>query len=124
MLKGKSLQAVQAVGKTLELLEVLVTGRERLTIRELADKLCLSRRELLLMLISLETREMVRWDDASRIYRPGRAAIELARKLHSQRSVAAQAPASPATGRAAKTRTSTRVRSPRPDRRMPVSAAS
>ena len=86
MLKGKSLQAVQAMEKTLELLELIAACKEKLNIGEIADKLCLNRREVMFLLLTLETREMVRWDGSARVYRPGRASLELARVFYTQQT--------------------------------------
>lgn len=81
MSKEKRLQTVQAAEKTVELLEMLAGGSERLTIGALAGRLCMRRNDALLLLVTLESRGMVRWDDAAKVYRPGRKSSELARQL-------------------------------------------
>lgn len=81
MRKGKRLLTVQAMEKTLELLELLSTGNEQLPIGALADQLQVSRNNALLLLVTLESRGMVRWDDAARIYRPASRSVEMARQF-------------------------------------------
>lgn len=81
MLKEKRLQTVQATEKTLELLEILANGNEELHIGELADKLQICRNEVLLLLVTLESRGLARWDDRIKIYRPGWKSAELARQF-------------------------------------------
>ena len=79
--KGRRLQSVQAAEKTLELLGILVMGSERLTIGRLATKLGLGRNDTLLLLVTLESRGVVRWDEQAKVYRPGQESVELARQL-------------------------------------------
>lgn len=81
MSKEKRLLTVQAAEKTVELLEMLAGGSERLTIGALAGRLCMRRNDALLLLVTLESRGMVRWDDAGKVYRPGRKSTEMARQL-------------------------------------------
>lgn len=81
MRKKRRLLTARAAEKTLELLEILVVAGERLTIGRLAAQLGVSRRETLLLLVTLEGREMVRWDDQARVYRPEQKAAEVARQL-------------------------------------------
>lgn len=81
MRKEKRLLTVQASEKTLELLEILASGSEQLAIGKLADKLCVSRNDALLLLVTLESRGMVRWDERAKVYRPGQRAAELARQI-------------------------------------------
>jgi len=71
MHKGNRLPATQAVEKILELLELLATGGEHLRIGELAGRLGVSRKEVLILLVTLESRALLRWDEQARIYRPG-----------------------------------------------------
>ena len=80
MSKALRLQAVQASGKTLELLEILAAG-EDLHIGELAGKLQVSRNEVLLLLVTLESQGMVIWDARNRIYRSGWKMEWLARQF-------------------------------------------
>lgn len=79
MHKREGLLTVQAAGKSLELLELLLVGGERLRIGELAARLEVSRKEALLFLVTLESRGIVRWDDQARVYRPGEKPLELVR---------------------------------------------
>ncbi|HEY4745564.1 MAG TPA: helix-turn-helix domain-containing protein [Desulfuromonadaceae bacterium] len=81
MRKERRLLTVRAAEKTLELLEMLVAGTERLTIRDVAVKLGISRNEALLLFVTLESRGMVRWDEQAKVYRPGRRSAEVARQL-------------------------------------------
>ncbi|MBI2353775.1 MAG: helix-turn-helix domain-containing protein [Deltaproteobacteria bacterium] len=109
MSKEKRLLTVQATEKTLELLEILAGGNERLTIGALADKLCMRRNDALLLLVTLESRGMVRWDDAGKIYRLGGKSAELARQmlcLPASGGIEPKLPATPLTlnARAAGTR--------------------
>ena len=81
MFKEKRLHAVRATEKTLDLLNILAEGSEKLQIGTLAHKLQIGRNEVLLLLVTLESRGMVEWDDRSKIYRPGWKAAELAQTL-------------------------------------------
>lgn len=81
MRKGKRLLSAQAMEKTLELLELLSTGNEQLPIGALADQLHVSRADILLLLVTLESRGMVCWDAAARIYRPGGKSVDMARQF-------------------------------------------
>jgi len=81
MRKVKRLLTVQATEKTLDLLEILAAGSERISIGKLADQLHVSRNNALLLLVTLESRGMVRWDDDDKIYRPGCKSAELARQF-------------------------------------------
>lgn|GEM_PF-1166808 len=79
--KEKRLLMVQASEKTLELLEILAAGNERIAIGPLAKKLCVSRNDALLLLVTLESRGMVRWDERAKVYRPGQKSTELVRQF-------------------------------------------
>ncbi len=81
MRKERRLLTVQAAEKTVELLEILVGGSERLTIGRLAAKLGMDRNNALLLLVTLESRGMVRWDEQAKVYRPGQKSAELARQV-------------------------------------------
>lgn len=81
MRKERRLLTVQAAEKTVELLEILVGGNERLTIGRLAAKLGMDRNNALLLLVTLESRGMVRWDEQAKVYRPGQKSAELARQV-------------------------------------------
>lgn len=110
MHKGNYLPTTQAVEKTLELLELLATGGEKLRIGELAGRLGISRKEALVLLVTLESRAVLRWDEQTRVYRPGRKTGEIVRLYLAQtgmqmveaspRTVKAPRPAGPRTGRA------------------------
>lgn len=84
MLNEKCVQAIQSVERTLELLELLASKGDRLTIRAVADRLGLGHREVRLMLVALESREFVCWDEKARVYRAGRATIEMASRFNSR----------------------------------------
>jgi DNA-binding IclR family transcriptional regulator len=79
MCKGKYLRTAQAAEKTLELLELLAADSDKLGIVELAGRLGVSRKEALLLLVTLESRALLRWDELARIYRPARKTGDLAR---------------------------------------------
>jgi DNA-binding IclR family transcriptional regulator len=53
-----------------ELLALLETGTAGLTIIELARKLSLTRKETLLLLVTLESQGVLTWDETAKIYRP------------------------------------------------------
>jgi len=80
MCKGKYLQTAQAAEKMLELLELLAAGGDRPRIGELADRLGVKRREALLLLVVLENRALLCWDEQNRVYRPAPKAGELVRR--------------------------------------------
>jgi hypothetical protein len=81
MCKENRRHTVQAAEKTVELLEILATGSERLSIGGVATRLEASRKDALLLLVALESRGIVRWDERARIYRPGQKSAELARQI-------------------------------------------
>ena len=81
MIKEKRLQLVQNTEKTLCLLEVLVGGNPRLCIHELSSKINCSHNETLLLLITLESKGLVKWDDVGKVYRQGDLCERLAWKL-------------------------------------------
>ena len=74
-------KAVHAVEQALDLLNLLASKADSLTVRSIAERLGLSRREARFMLIALETREFIRWDEKAKLYRTGRASIEMARRI-------------------------------------------
>jgi len=119
MLKEKRLLTVQATEKTLELLEILANGSERLPIKELADRLQLSRNNALLLLVTLESRGMVCWDDNGKIYRPGCKSAELARQFLGLSGAAGAEPKLPAAPRTVNART-TGTRKLKSDRRLGI----
>ncbi|NJD91901.1 MAG: hypothetical protein FIA91_10370 [Geobacter sp.] len=53
-----------------ELLALLETGSTDLTIIELAQKLSLTRKKTLLLLVTLESQGVLTWDETAKIYRP------------------------------------------------------
>jgi|GEM_PF-3920365 len=87
MLKAKRVQTVETSEKTLELLEILAAGGEGLHIGALADKLQISSKKVLLLLVTLECHGMVTWDDRSRKYRTGGRIEALARQILNQPEV-------------------------------------
>ena len=84
MCKGKYLQTAQAAEKTLELLELLAAEGDKLRIGELAGRLGVRRKEALLLLVTLESRALLRWDEQARVYRPARKTGELVRHYLAQ----------------------------------------
>lgn len=81
MLKAKRVETVHDTENILDLLEILAAGAEELHIGDLADKLHIGRNKALLLLVTLESRGMVRWDDREKIYRAGRKSEEMARQF-------------------------------------------
>ncbi|GFE59760.1 helix-turn-helix domain-containing protein [Geobacter sp. AOG2] len=81
---GNYLPTTQAAEKTLELLELLAAGGEKLRIGELAGRMGVSRKEALLLLVTLESRAVLRWDEQARVYRPGRKTGEMVRQYLAQ----------------------------------------
>jgi len=84
MCEGNYLPTTQAAEKTLELLELLATGGEKLRIGELAGRLGVRRKEALVLLATLESRAVLRWDEQARVYRPGRKVGEVVRHYLAQ----------------------------------------
>jgi len=62
-------------GASKELLALLDTGSSGQTIIELAKKLSLTRKETLLLLVTLESQGVLTWDETAKIYRPDLQAI-------------------------------------------------
>jgi len=107
MCKGKYLQTAEAAEKTLELLELLAADGEKLRIGELAGRLGVNRKEALLLLVTLESRALLRWDEQARIYRPAPKTGELVRRYLARAGLQAveAAPRTVKTPRAASSRT-------------------
>lgn len=53
-----------------ELLSLLATSDTQLTICQLADRLLVSRKDALLLLLNLESQGVVTWNNSARVYRP------------------------------------------------------
>lgn len=102
MLKEKRLLTVQATEKTLELMELLASGNKGLRIGDLAARLCLNRNEVLLLLVTLENRGMVLWDDCGKYYKPGQKFTDLAQQFL---GMCAAPPAEPTASVKVKSRT-------------------
>lgn len=81
MPNAKCLKAAHSVEQALDLLNLLASRGDNLNIRTIAERLGVSRREARFMLIALETREFIRWDDKTKLYRTGRASEEMARRF-------------------------------------------
>lgn len=84
MEKDKRLQTIHTTDKALELLEIVIKGEQHLKINDLAERLKTSREEVLLLLVTMESRGLVSWDSRWKIYRPGGAALEMVRNLLGQ----------------------------------------
>ncbi|MBK5273731.1 MAG: hypothetical protein JJE30_01585 [Desulfuromonadales bacterium] len=69
------LRSVQAMEMPVELLVLLSSGNVNVSIGELAVKLDIPRKQVLLMLVTLECHGMVRWDDNVRHYLPDSKAM-------------------------------------------------
>jgi DNA-binding IclR family transcriptional regulator len=78
---GKRRLTLPVLEKTLELLDTLTMGGEHLPIGVLAERLHLSRNNVLLLLVTLESHGIVRWDGTARVYQPGSRAVEMARQF-------------------------------------------
>jgi hypothetical protein len=81
MIKEQRQHLVEFTERTLVLLDVLAEGNSRLTIGSLSRRLGSSLTETRLLLVSLESRGMVEWDDTAKAYRLGSAAERLAWRL-------------------------------------------
>ncbi len=78
MIKEKHMQTVRTAEKALMLLEILAEGNSSLNIRDLAGRLRCDRREVLLLLITLESRGLVAWDERTKVYSLGDESRRLA----------------------------------------------
>src|SRR6266513_2549340 len=81
MLREKRVQTIQTTDKALELLQLVASGEQNLKINDLAHKLKISREEVLLLLVTMESRGLVSWDSRRKIYQPGGATLEMAKNL-------------------------------------------
>ncbi len=81
MLREKRVQTIQTTDKALELLQLVANGEQNLKINDLARKLKISREEVLLLLVTMESRGLVSWDSRRKIYQPGGATLEMAKNL-------------------------------------------
>lgn len=81
MLREQRLQTIHTTDKALELLEILTKGEQHLKINDLAQRLKISREEVLLLLVTMESRGLVTWDSRRKMYSPGGATLEMARNL-------------------------------------------
>jgi DNA-binding IclR family transcriptional regulator len=80
MKKEERVQTIQTTEKALELLQVVANG-EHLNIHGLSQRLKISREEVLLLLVAMENRELVIWDNCRKIYSPGGATLEMVNNL-------------------------------------------
>lgn len=81
MIREKHLQMVQTTEKALQLMDILAEGNSGLNIAGLAFRLRCNRREALLLLITLESRGIVVWDERKKIYSLGDESRRLAVKF-------------------------------------------
>jgi hypothetical protein len=81
MIREQRQLTVHMAETTLALLDVLAEGDGRLTIRDLARRLNCSRNEARLLLVTLESRGILEWDEARKIYRTGATAEKFAWRL-------------------------------------------
>lgn len=81
MLREQRLQTIHTTDKALELLEILTKGELHLKINDLAQRLKISKEEVLLLLVTMESRGLVTWDSRRKMYSPGGATLEMARNL-------------------------------------------
>lgn len=81
MIKEKHMQTVQTTEKALMLMDILAEGNSSMSIGDLAFRLQCNRSETLLLLIALESRGLVSWDDRQKIYSLGDESRRLAVKF-------------------------------------------
>ena len=81
MIKEQRQHLVESTERTLVLLDVLAEGNAKLSIGSLARRMGCSQTETRLLLVTLETRGIVEWDDTAKGYRLGSAAERLAWRL-------------------------------------------
>ncbi|TWJ33101.1 helix-turn-helix domain-containing protein [Geobacter argillaceus] len=81
MIKEKHMQTVQTTEKALMLMDILAEGNSSMSIGDLAFSLRCTRSEALLLLIALESRGLVSWDERKKIYRLGDESRRLAVKF-------------------------------------------
>jgi DNA-binding IclR family transcriptional regulator len=81
MKKEKRVQTIQTTEKALELLQVVANGEQNLNIQGLSQRLKISREEVLLLLVAMENKGLVSWDNYRKIYSPGGATLEMVRNL-------------------------------------------
>jgi DNA-binding IclR family transcriptional regulator len=81
MLREKRVQTIQTTDKALELLQLVASGEKNLKINDLAHTLKISKEEVLLLLVTMESRGLVSWDNRKKMYQPGCATLEMAINL-------------------------------------------
>ena len=81
MLREKRLHTIQTTEKALELLQIVANGERNLNISDLSEKLKIEREEVLLLVVAMENRGMVAWDNCKKIYNPGGAVMEMVSNL-------------------------------------------
>ncbi len=81
MKKEKRVQTIQTTEKALELLQIVAGGEQNLNIHDLSQRVKVSREEVLLLLVAMENKGLVTWDNYRKIYSPGGATLEMLRKL-------------------------------------------
>ena len=92
MLKERRLQTIKTTEKAFELLQIVSCGEKSLTINRLSRKLKISREEVLILLVAMENRGLVSWDNGKKIYNPGGVALEMASTLVQQFGQASHQP--------------------------------
>jgi DNA-binding IclR family transcriptional regulator len=81
MLREQRLQTIKTTEKAFELLQIVSSGEKSLTINRLSRKLMISREEVLILLVAMENRGLVSWDNGKKIYNPGGVALAMASTL-------------------------------------------
>ncbi len=81
MVKEKRLQTIQTTEKALDLLQIVANGEQNLNINALAQRLKVSKEEVLLLLVAMENKGLVTWDSRRKIYNPGGATLEMVRNI-------------------------------------------
>lgn len=81
MLREQRLQTIQTTEKAMELLQIVANGEQNLNINALAQRLKVSREEVLLLLVAMENKGLVSWDSHAKVYSPGGTTLEMVRNL-------------------------------------------
>ena len=81
MTKEQRLQTIQTTEKALELLRLVTAGEQNLNILALSKRLNIGREEVLLLLVAMENKGLVTWDNCRKVYSPGGTTLEIVKNL-------------------------------------------
>ena len=73
MVKEKRMQTIQTTEHAMELLQVMSHGGQNLTLKALSQRLKIGREEVLILLVAMENRGLVSWDNLKKSYYPRRS---------------------------------------------------